>query len=353
MKVITADSVPSAYYQGLRYLLNEGVEEQSRNGSVLVSPVPVTTVYTKPLNRVLFSAARNANPFFHLLEAMWMLAGRDDAAFLNNYVKDFGSRFAETDGRIHGAYGYRWRKGLGFDQLDEIVGVLRDNSNDRQCVLQIWDGREARWDGESFTEEGFSDLTGVWKDCPCNTQIFFRIRDNSLDVMVSCRSNDIVWGAYGANCVHMTFLQEYMAGRIGVPVGTYYQVSWNYHGYHASLDKIKAIELDDRYNSGPCLAPSPLVTHPDIFDEELYRLMEAIDLVHRGEIPQTMIPPMRNSFLDQTVYRAAVAHAHYRTESLDYALKTAELIESPDWRAACCEWLRRRNGVAVTGVRNG
>jgi thymidylate synthase len=52
-----------------------------------------------------------------------------------------------------------------------------------------------------------------------------------LDLTVLCRSNDVVWGAYGANAVHFSVLQEYLAGRIGVDVGVMYQFSNNYHGY--------------------------------------------------------------------------------------------------------------------------
>jgi hypothetical protein len=47
---------------------------------VLVSQTPVVTCYSAPTQRVLFSPMRDANPFFHLMEALWMLAGRDDVA---------------------------------------------------------------------------------------------------------------------------------------------------------------------------------------------------------------------------------------------------------------------------------
>ena len=54
----------------------------------------------------------------------------------------------------------------------------------------------------------------------------------------------MIWGAYGANAVHMSILLEYMAARIDCAVGTYYQFSNNLHAYVDTLEKVKNIEPD-------------------------------------------------------------------------------------------------------------
>src|SRR5678816_542793 len=142
MHVINANNVNDAYYQGLR-LLKDAPIESSRAGEVRVWPCPVTTVYERPTERVLFDPKRDANPFFHLFEALWMLSGRQDATWLDRFVKDFSSRFTEEDGTQHGAYGHRWRNAFGFDQLHHVVNTLRSDPTSRQCVIQMWDAREA------------------------------------------------------------------------------------------------------------------------------------------------------------------------------------------------------------------
>jgi hypothetical protein len=76
-----------------------------------------------------------------------------------------------------------------------------------------------------------ADLTGPWKDRPCNTHVYFDCRGLRLNMTVCCRSNDMLWGAYGANVVHFSILQEVLAAEIGVPVGIYRQVSNNFHVY--------------------------------------------------------------------------------------------------------------------------
>ena len=73
MKVIRARNVHEALPEAVRYLALYGVEAESRNGKVLLAPEPVTTVYERPKERVLFWPQRDANPFFHFYEGLWML----------------------------------------------------------------------------------------------------------------------------------------------------------------------------------------------------------------------------------------------------------------------------------------
>ena len=72
-------SADHAYY-GLHRLVNaEGITEKTRNGVVLAMPGLVTWTLTQPQHRVL-SIRPRANPFFHLYEAVWMLAGQNEVA---------------------------------------------------------------------------------------------------------------------------------------------------------------------------------------------------------------------------------------------------------------------------------
>jgi hypothetical protein len=69
MRVIEGRDVNELYSKGMRMLGAEGQVEDSRVGKVLVMPMPVTSVYHKPTQRVLFDVRRGANPFFHLFES--------------------------------------------------------------------------------------------------------------------------------------------------------------------------------------------------------------------------------------------------------------------------------------------
>lgn len=215
--VIQAANVNEALPAALWYMKVAGLPETSRNGPVLVAPGPVVTEYLCPTERVLFCPVRDANPVFHLMEALWMIAGARDLEWLIQFNARFAS-YAEAGTTLQwGAYGHRWRSFFGYDQILAIVATLRKDPNSRRAVMAMWDGH--------------SDLTHEGPDIPCNTHAYFDLRGGALNMTVCCRSNDLLWGAYGANAVHFSILQELVAHELRVTCGIYRQMSNNFHIY--------------------------------------------------------------------------------------------------------------------------
>jgi Thymidylate synthase len=372
MHVIHAPNPDSALASGVAYLTAVGEPRESRNGPTLVAPGPVTTVFTRPMSRVSHSALRDANPFFHLMEALWMLAGRNDVALPAHFAKNM-SMFSDDGFTLNGAYGFRWRAHFKYDQLDEIVAGLRADPTSRREVLAMWDGGYETVE----TKQDFgmrSDLLKTRgdpgrqiapsKDVPCNTHAYFSIVNGALDMTVCNRSNDIVWGAYGANVVHFSFLLEYMAGRLGVPVGRYFQVSNNYHAYITRPDTIRLFE-----NGGLTIdTDPPLSTIMPLFDttpvegDELGRFDRAVQaLVANHGLPPVesngmrtppLEPPQSSRFLQMVVVPMGIAHALHAAGLTETAIKI--LADSTiDWHVAGRAWLQRRldKKLAVAEVR--
>jgi hypothetical protein len=340
MQVINVRNVhqalPEVIYQ-LRY--GTGVaRRESRNGPVIRFPTPVTTVYQKPAERVIFWPERDANPFFHLIESIWMLAGRRDVDTVASYVKRMRD-FSDNGKTLHGAYGWRWRNHFGFDQLDLVIETLRENPDDRRQVLSMWDAHV--------------DLGRGGKDLPCNLQVIFEVAcDGRLDMLVTNRSNDIIMGAYGANAVHFSYLHEYMARCIGVPQGVYRQVSNNFHAYVSDFEKVAKLaqyapmavggelahDARDPYETG-FVTPFPLMSTPK---EDWDR--EAEMFLH---------DPMAIGFQDPFFRKVAVplykAHVAFRSghpNRFEVALAEAEKCAASDWRLATVEWIQRRQAKA-------
>jgi thymidylate synthase len=332
MKVLTARNVHVALPHALKLLRDEGIERQSRNGPVLQAPFPVTTVYERPWERVLFWKDRDANPFFHLYESLWMLAGRNDLAPLLKYAKNMAS-YSDDGKTLHGAYGHRWRQYFDTDQLPEIIHLLRSNPNDRRCVLQMWDAQD--------------DLGTDWKDVPCNTiATFQRDFDGKLDLTVFCRSNDIVWGCYGANAVHFSMLLEYVAAGIGCPMGVYRQVSINWHGY---LDTLKTVEhikpdrgnwVDNPYGRsvGDCVKVVPMGENLDA---------EISNILHWADMDALRSRGAPGNEWARMVWFILRAHEIYRLmpkpDAFGAALDTLNQADRKiDWIVAAREWILRR-----------
>lgn len=369
--VINATSVGHALVQGIQWLRGDGVLERTRNGDAYVSPVPVVTVQSHPWRCVLFSPARDANPFFHMVEAAWMLAGRNRVEDLVPYVSRFRN-YADGD-VVHGAYGHRWRHAFGFDQIEHVVDMLRRDPSTRQAVIQMWDasathgieenrhgvgmfplppsgggGGVGGGDAIVIRDAGQDDLRGSWRDRPCNTHVYLRIRNGDiLDMTVCCRSNDAIWGAHGANAVHFATLLSWLARRVGVMVGRLTQVSNNYHAYVSELDRITrrcprgdlSLLWDRRYESH-------LVTTgvtPAATDAELDRYWQRASLFPHGSRPLEHAWSGIGCQWLRDVASATVAHAWYRQGRMGDAIHAVSAIHALDWRVACTEWLRRRS----------
>lgn len=344
MRLISARNVHVALPMGIDLLLREGVQRESRNGSVVVQPMPVTTCYTHPQERVILWRLRDANPFFHLFEALWMLAGRDDIAFVAQFVKRM-RQFSDDGITQPGAYGKRWRKhfidnsepgGFENDQLDWAVQRLRNNPNDRRVVISMWDAQ---------LDPFRADMNS--RDVPCNLVACPAIStEGRLDLTVFCRSNDIIWGAYGANAVHFSVLQEYLAARIDVPIGCYWQISNNFHAYEATLEPIR--ELAN-------VAPDGFRTIQDPYAE---KRCEVSPLFNNGvpsgawdvDLALFFADPFSNGFRHRFFRRIAkpmwAAHQAYRHKQYGAAFAAIEQMpEKSDWRIACTEWLRQRKAT--------
>lgn len=342
MHVITARNVNDAYARAIVHMAHNGRTVMTRNGTAMVCDEPVTTHYANPRERVLWDEARDANPTFHLVEALWMLTGRDDTPLMS-YLVPRMLNFAEKskgDSYFHGAYGMRWRNMTlsgdhEIDQLDEIVKLLQNNAVDRRIVLQMWDAR--------------LDLGAVKNDIPCNVIAKFMVDPVSpqrlLNMVVFNRSNDIILGCYGANAVHFSVLHEYIAARAGFTVGWYEQVSCDWHAYTAAWEKTVNTGMLPLtpYDDGS-VSTTPIVDDPLTFDRECDEVIAI--LTSRRRINPGECKGFTNKIFATVVSPMMDAYAMYREGDLATAIECIEtammLRPQCDWLVAMREWLHRR-----------
>lgn len=181
---------------------------------------PVLFELTDPRSRWVFSRNPVFNPAAVLSEVIWILAGRNDSAFVNFWNSKL-REFAGDGETYHGAYGYRLRQGFGIDQLEQAAEALSNNPESRQICLSIWDPRQ-----DLPVEAGKPRSP----DIPCNVTSLLKVRDGKLEWTQIMRSNDF-WLGLPFNIVQFTMLQEITAGWIGIDVGSYHHLSDSLHVY--------------------------------------------------------------------------------------------------------------------------
>jgi hypothetical protein len=350
-------------------------EEDSRNGPVMSFEDPVTITYNQPLERVLFNPGRDCNPFFHLVEALWMLAGRNDIA-IPAYFNSQMLAYSDDGKTQHAAYGHRWRHHFklppdeqlqklqtnytgydhynSFDQLDSIILQLRKDPTTRRLCLAMWDP----------ASDLFRLQTGEsCKDLPCNTHCYFRVSEGKyLNLTVCNRSNDMIWGTFGANLVHMSFLLEYIALSAGLQVGVYHQITNNLHTYKDKWKpKFWLRNCVDAYqheevtcDDVPLLCPQDGGSlHMDhageikaVFDAEVIELMELLHAVATNTPTEAFSGVIRSPFLQYVAWPMTQAFiAHKRSRNYSAAQLHMAQVKSSDWRKAGREWLLKREAL--------
>lgn len=311
---INVQNIPEGLEEGLWRLKIGGVKEQSRNGPVIAAPEPVHISIQRPWERVLTDPVRNANPFFHLAEFIWMMSGSNDVRFIEHYnarmreYADFG-----TDVH-HGAYGHRWRKHFGLDQIQQCRRILHEGGGSRRAYIAMWDPR--------------TDLE-PHNDLPCNVGIGLRILYGvRLDFTLFNRSNDLVWGCLGANAVHMSYLHELLARSLGLKQGTYHVCSNNLHVY----PEVKVV--------------SDLL-YPSVAVEDAYRSrrnqMSVVPVLAEGEALEEFLMDAENYIAGSSAIHCQWFHKVFlpAMRSFEGRKLVPEFVDC-DWRIACGEWIERR-----------
>lgn len=329
--ILRVNNVNQALPRGLTLLRERGVLSESRGLTTLRVPGPVSTVYSDPRRRVLFDHIRDANPFFHLMESLWILSGSNRVE-LPKYFLDSIDQFSDNGVSFHGAYGYRLRKSFGFDQIERAITVLMDKPDTRQVVMSIWDP--------------LLDLGSTTKDMPCNDMVMLDIVEGQLNMTVCNRSNDAVWGAYGANAVQFSILQEFIAVSVGVKVGHYVQQSNNYHVYTDNPFWLKFCDGDYAIGINPysleSVHPYPLAVDTTDACVLYYDCVHMATHVEQGGSLSTLSSSYGSTFGRNVIEPVVRAYDLYKLKMYESSVAVLQDMPASDWRLAMSEWVQRR-----------
>lgn len=326
-------------------MMTHGVSSPSRNGPVLRLPGPTICVIEAPEQRVHFCPVRNANPFFHLFEAMAMITNNNDAAFLGWFAKQMLSYVDEGQSGFNAFYGTRMHR---QGQFNKAVQSLIDDPASRRAYVDLWD---------------IADTSKVTKDMACNLGMLFEIVDGKLDMTTFNRSNDAIWGyVTGANIVHFSFFQELAALTIGIPIGKWTHISANMHVYTENPQWSKLIQ---EYETRNWLNPWDYTSTRDeipIFRQPMFesgpgRAAEFADqlatfvylAIGVQRQPSTLQDFMSikhtSTFISRVLKPMLTAWAlHKNGFPLDAILEQLHAMPAGnDWRAAGLEWVHRNH----------
>lgn len=317
MTSIIGYNIPEAYLEVIWALKTYGVVEDSRNGKVISIPHPVELRVKNPRQRVLWDIDRDANPFFHVMEFVWMMAGSKSLEWIEKFNSGL-AKYSDDKLTLPAGYGYRWREHFCMDQILKLKNHLKSDPTSRRAVLTMWDPLQ------DLAENPTAGL-----DRPCNTHAYFRVYHGKLNMTVLNRSNDAIWGMLGANAVHMTMLQELLAQSLELGVGEYRVYTNNLHIYMGmpNYDRIMSTTtINDRYNR---CTPMRLLhvgeTIEQFLEDAEAFVMYNYTLGYQTHWFRSVAEHMRDAYLDRK-RRMEIIHS----------------IAAEDWKDACLYWAVRK-----------
>jgi len=271
-----------------RVLLDEGKWRKTRGFSCLEIPEPVLIKIENPCDRYVNIPERKWNKVFGFVESLWIASGVNYMNLVGRYVRNMYA-FSDDGQFMRAAYGPRVRAFSGLsedykiadprhrnvfsgnpgtvDQLRFVVENLTRDINSRQALITIHDPVK-----DDFDSIGNLKVT---KDTPCCRSLQFQVVDGKLDCTLYVRSNDIVWGYSAVNVFNFTFIQEYVAAMLNLPVGNYYHFVNNLHVYEDKIDLIESISqlnIEDYNFTEPYYYGGHIPF--DKFDSAIFKLFE-------------------------------------------------------------------------------
>jgi len=225
VKSFVGEDINSIYLDTLDFALDSCCTQARSRCGTFFDFGAVFFEFKNPVNQLLLLGKRKFNPFFAVVESAWVLSGRNQLSDLQTIISNY-DQFSDDGNTLNGAYGFRIQSYFEIDQLESLITLLKKDKETRRAVITLYAPKDLA-NNKSL-------------DIPCNTSIFFKIRNSKLDITIINRSNDLFLGI-PYNVFVFNVLQQYVAGRLGIEIGVQRHFTDCLHLYEQDLIKVREI----------------------------------------------------------------------------------------------------------------
>ncbi len=243
MHIVYGDTINDVIMKILEKVLAEGVSISTRNGDALTI-YDASMILRNPRSRHLSLLGRKNNIFSTFAEAMWVLAG-------DNRIKPYLTFFLprapkySDDGIIwRAAYGERL---YAHGQLENVIRQFKkEGIFTRRAVISLYMP-------DRDTDESLSNVYNLESsvDIPCNNLIhFFITPDKKLNIKITQRSGDLIFGISNINIFEFSLLQEIVVSILQkevdkeIELGYLHQSVTNLHIYKERIEQAENIYMN-------------------------------------------------------------------------------------------------------------
>lgn len=224
MEIIEGNNIEECYEALISELLSRKLED---NGTREI--LNCNLVVYNPTTEKIFFPYRKISETYSNEELKWYWSGDNRCETIGKFAKMW-LKLTDDGVTNNSAYGYILFKKYGFDQLQQIIELLKKDKNSRRAVLNISDPAINRIET---------------KDMQCTIAIQFIVRDNTLEETVYMRSNDVYFGL-PYDYIFFVSLGEYIAEKLNLKLSKYTHVATSMHMYERDIEKF--VEHDNHFN---------------------------------------------------------------------------------------------------------
>lgn len=224
------------YRRALKEILKNGVEEKNRRTGHFTKTIP--GLFFKIDSGFPLLTLRKIPLRIFTAEMVWYIMGsRMPSEFLQRFTKIWDD-FTNINGVVTTAYGYRWRRHFGRDQLADLIKLLKKDPSSRHGVVVTWDA----------ADDGLANSLTVRKkmNIPCPFTYVVNVTGGRLNMYSVARSTDMILG-FPHDVGGFALLQVILAAHLGFKVGSFVFTTANAHLYDIHYEAAK--ELVKRKNN--------------------------------------------------------------------------------------------------------
>ncbi len=217
------------YKNLLKSIIENGIEEENKRTGHKTKAIPGLT-FSLDIEKDGFPvlSLRKIPIKMFVAEQCWFISGgRKPEEFLRDFTKIWDD-FTNPGDVVTVAYGYRWRKHFGRDQLGLLVELLQKDPSSRHGVVVTWDPASDGLGG------------AVKKNVPCPYTFTVNIIGGKLHLHNIVRSNDMMLGM-PADVAGFALLQCILSQKLGVKPGVYTHTISNAHIYDIHYEAAKEV----------------------------------------------------------------------------------------------------------------
>ena len=332
MDYFTGENITDAFYNSLEAVCQKGVKFQTLRGKVK-ELTPVVINIKNPKNRCLVIPYRYNSIIANIAELLWTLAGRDDLYFMSKYLPQT-SNYSLDGVTWRAAYGKRLTDWYGLNQIEAVLKNLKDNKYNRQSIMNINDPAQ--------------DLNTRQFRVPCNDFLQFVItKENKLNLYVTMRANDVVWGFSGPNFFIWSVLQQMLSNWLDVEMGEYYQFVGSFDLFERHFKRAKNM-LDNKLESDLYkrkITKNAVVDvkHEDIYSDldKVFAIEEKMDSVDDFIEIITDIKSLKSEFFGNCL-KLLYCYKLENKGDIEHFFELWNLLPDDDFKLAAHEYFMRK-----------